>query len=87
MLSRNVDYGNKVTTDHASINKSLRLILSCKGEQVQKTIKSVSNTPKDYDQKIMQHNTFVKVENWALHLKMTLHTSLNVLRTHVQKNT
>ena len=67
-LSRNEGYDKNVTANNASISKIHRLILSYKSEQGKKIINLVNNTANDYYQKIMQHNTYTKVEKLALHL-------------------
>ena len=66
MLFRNLEYDNKVMISNVTMSTTHRLTLPYKGEQVEKIIKSVNNYVKDYYQKIMHHNTYIKVEDWAL---------------------
>ena len=64
---RNAVYEKNVTINNASIITTQRLTLPDKCEQRQKILQ-LTITSKDYYQKIMQHNTYIKVEMWALHL-------------------
>ena len=62
-LCRNAHYDNNLTTIYTNISTTHKLILPHEKRRGEKNIKS-----KDYYQKIMHHNTYIEVNNLALHL-------------------
>ena len=60
---RNADYDNNVTTNNASISITHRLIPPYKDEQGHKLLSQLTIASKDYYQKTMHQNTYVKVKN------------------------
>ena len=68
---RNADYGNKVTANNERVSTTHRLILSYKGEQGQRIIKSINNyvkrlLPKNHT---AQHNYISKKLGSAFDIK------------------